>query len=624
MFNITYETWESVCNMYFAQKEGRLKSYLQWFPFYKLSSADKATITSQQFYNTYIKHGTISLCESFFLRTDNYMQKGDGSFRDSKLLSPLMYLVLQAIGKTISEKIKLDRDQNIEVFYSGNFDEMRCYYKRDYDDFYKSINADVESYDYFIKTDIRDFFGNINLNILFDCIDKKANTKEIKITQRHLQLYKEIVSYCGDGKFPLVENSTASSYLATMVYLDNIDVGLYDFINNKIDEITDFKMIRYVDDLYILIRSEKKLKGLIRTCNEIINEYSSLLKEHNLALNTKKVCVKQIDEINEELKKSLYDEYVNGIRCEIAELCPSGMKLFLQQIEQALKVDDITVEQYNQTIENAFSIEGTEFTPAEVYNYFVYEDTSALEEDKAIEMILKIIRHDISFICLDPKRLTLIIMKTKSDIAIRALLNKLFQHNRAGKWNSYDTTIAISYLIQSQFRHIDLLDVIYQHNRSLYKYYYYFCRQSFMSIFNHKTPIAVDKIVSADEKVYYLYCMYFIEESRGNHLTAYAYYKNFFDRLSAHFAFYSGFDKGNGKVPNYKGFYSEGALKKLYSGLTDSDSVIRQAHKIRNSNPLSHASAELVDNNNSTAELQQTIEGLQKLISEYMQQNRLM
>lgn len=623
MFNITYDTWQAVCEMYFSQREGRLKSYLQWFPFYKLSSADKDTIMSQQFFNTYIEHGAIVLHDSFFLRTDNYLQKGDGSFRDSKLLSPLMYLVLQAIGRTISEKVELGRDQQIEVFYSGNFDEMRCYYKQDYDDFYKSINAEVENYDYFIKTDIRDFFGNINLNILFDCIDKKANSKGVAITQRHLQLYKEIISYCGDGKFPLVENSTASSYLATMVYLDNIDIGLFDFITHKINEITDFKMIRYVDDLYILIRSEKKLKGLIRTCNEIINEYSSLLKEYNLALNTTKVCIKHIDEISGELKKSLYDEYVSGIKCEIAELCPNGMKSFLQKLEEALKVDDITIEQYNKIIEDAFSIEGTEFTPVEVYNHFVYEDSGALQDDEVLEIVLRTIKHDISFICLDPKRLTLLIMKTKSDTAIKALLNKLFQHNRAGKWNSYDTTIAISYLIQSQFQHIDLLDVIYQHNRALYKYYYYFCKATFVATLTNKTSIAIGKLVGTDEKVYYLYCMYFVEESRGNHLAAYAYYKNHFDRLSAHLAFRSGIDKGNKRSPNYKGFYDEKVLKKLYAGLADSDAIIRQAHRIRNANPLSHSSAELVDNDNSTSDLQQTIKGLDKLISEYIQQNGL-
>lgn len=93
--------------------------------------------------------------------------------------------------------------------------------------------------------------------------------------------------------------------------------------------------------------------------------------------------------------------------------------------------------------------------------------------------------------------------------------------------------IAISYLIQSQFKHIDLIDVIYQHNRSLPGYYFCFCRKSFVSTLTNKISAAVSKMVGADEKTYYLYCMYSVEESRGNHLAAYAYFKNYFDRLSA-------------------------------------------------------------------------------------------
>lgn len=71
--------------------------------------------------------------------------------------------------------------------------------------------------------------------------------------------------------------------------------------------------------------------------------------------------------------------------------------------------------------------------------------------------IVGLVEQSISFISLDPKRLTVMIMKTESDRAIKGFLNQLFKKNRSDKWNSYDTTIAISYLIQSKFRHIDLL-----------------------------------------------------------------------------------------------------------------------------------------------------------------------
>ena len=54
------------------------------------------------------------------VRLGNYMQKGDGSFRDSSLVSPLQYLLIQAICKTIAEKYLEQRNADISVYYSGN------------------------------------------------------------------------------------------------------------------------------------------------------------------------------------------------------------------------------------------------------------------------------------------------------------------------------------------------------------------------------------------------------------------------------------------------------------------------------------------------------------------------
>ena len=54
MLKINYKTWKSICDMYFLSKPA-LKSYLQWFPFSKLSKKDKTEISSENFYNKYIK-----------------------------------------------------------------------------------------------------------------------------------------------------------------------------------------------------------------------------------------------------------------------------------------------------------------------------------------------------------------------------------------------------------------------------------------------------------------------------------------------------------------------------------------------------------------------------------------
>lgn len=85
------------------------------------------------------------------------------------------------------------------------------------------MNAGKDTHQYFIKTDITNFFSSINIDILFDRIDRICNKDAVKLTQTEITLYKELLLYCGNGRFPLIENSLASSYLATVVYLDEID-----------------------------------------------------------------------------------------------------------------------------------------------------------------------------------------------------------------------------------------------------------------------------------------------------------------------------------------------------------------------------------------------------------------
>ena len=109
MFGVKYDTWKSVCDMYFSLKTGSLKAYLQWFPFTKLTKADKDVISSEEFYNKYIKTGSFVLFPPAMHQSENFLQKSDGSFRDSSLVGPILYLMLQAVGKEIY-------DQSINIF----------------------------------------------------------------------------------------------------------------------------------------------------------------------------------------------------------------------------------------------------------------------------------------------------------------------------------------------------------------------------------------------------------------------------------------------------------------------------------------------------------------------------
>ena len=130
MFGITFDSWHEVCRMYFKLGTGTHKSYLQWFPFSKLSNDEKTEIEGETFFNRYIKDGSFVLFPEVMRHSENYIQKGDGSFRHSALISPIMFLVIQAIGMEISKRYYTRRTPDIAVFHQNGCNKLFRQYKR--------------------------------------------------------------------------------------------------------------------------------------------------------------------------------------------------------------------------------------------------------------------------------------------------------------------------------------------------------------------------------------------------------------------------------------------------------------------------------------------------------------
>ncbi len=129
------------------------------------------------------------------------------------------------------------------------------------------------------------------------------------------------------------------------------------------------------------------------------------------------------------------------------------------------------------------------------------------------------------------------------------------------------------------------------------------------------------EIIARDNKAHYLYFMYLCEMKRANYMAAFAYYKNYFDRVTADLDFAAGNDPSL-KKPNYNMFYREGMLIRFYTGVDDSKTVIENAHKLRNANPLSHASSQLLDSNDTSKDLCKSIKALSKLIYGYIDKHK--
>jgi len=62
----------------------------------------QAEITGEDFYNKFIKTGGFVFFPEVIRHLENFIQKSDGSFRNAALIIPILYLVLQAIGKKAS------------------------------------------------------------------------------------------------------------------------------------------------------------------------------------------------------------------------------------------------------------------------------------------------------------------------------------------------------------------------------------------------------------------------------------------------------------------------------------------------------------------------------------------
>ena len=110
--------------------------------------------------------------------------------------------------------------------------------------------------------------------------------------------------------------------------------------------------------------------------------------------------------------------------------------------------------------------------------------------------------------------------------------------------------------------------------------------------------------------------------ARHNNMSSFAFFKNFFDRITAHFAFITKLDPKE-KKPNFKKYYTESAIKAVYRDIEGSDATIKEAHELRNANPVAHASAGLIDKKDSARELSESIDDLKQLLKDFVVLNKL-
>lgn len=282
MMHPSYKAWKDACNAMMCQKR-RLKYYFQWYPFSVLSMTDWEILSSEAFFSTYIQDGAFLICHSMRFTTKGFVQKQGIAFRDSVLVSPVLFLYLLAYGIEYQSAF-IDPRSEMVCEYAGDIAKNQAHYWRSYQHYRAHMRIAKGSYSYYLKTDIANFFGSINVDKL---ISKMQDCSSGSFSATDGLFLRALLLYCGEGKFPTIQNHTTLSFLATKVFLSDVDVGLSRNMQ-KNASVDSFKLVRYVDDLFIFFDVKDGVSPF-QVKEGLLNKYADILRLSGLTLNQGKV-----------------------------------------------------------------------------------------------------------------------------------------------------------------------------------------------------------------------------------------------------------------------------------------------------------------------------------------------
>jgi|SRR5699024_8818290 len=132
MINMEYDTWNNVCEGIFKQSKQSLNKYLQLYPFSILTDDEKELIKSEEFFYKFINNGALFKNKLVFDFPRHYIQKNNSSFRNSKLVSPIIYIYLECIGYHVC-KAYIKDSTTTRCYYAGNIHELDFHYQKSYE-----------------------------------------------------------------------------------------------------------------------------------------------------------------------------------------------------------------------------------------------------------------------------------------------------------------------------------------------------------------------------------------------------------------------------------------------------------------------------------------------------------
>lgn len=598
----SYKAWKDACNAMMRQKR-RLKFYFQWYPFSILSKTNWEILSSEAFFSTYIQDGAFLICRSMRFTTKGFVQKQGAAFRDSVLVSPVLFLYLLAFGIEY-HTVFIDPRSGMACEYAGNIAKKQAHYWRSYQRYRTHMRIAKGSYSYYLKTDIANFFGSINVDKL---ISKMQDCSNGSFSATDGLFLRALLLYCGEGKFPTIQNHPTLSFLATKVFLSDVDAGLSRNMQ-KNAPVGSFKLIRYVDDLFIFF-DVKDGASPFQTKEELLNKYADILRLSGLTLNQGKVEFGPTSALSlAEASESCADFSELQAEEEIDDVAGRMARLF-EEIARRSSGRDYLQQDFNEAVEFAFAREEETISPIHAFRFCLYHDQGSFREQIVIDSIRKALESSKAALSYNTAELTKCILNTNDGPLIKKMLNILFGAHRDGSWSSIDALVAINYLIGRGMVHEDLLKTLREAEPGLDAYIRMFCTsERFVTNPASEVESKLIFVISGDVPSKIQFANQLYHKVTHNYFEQVSYVRAFFDRFST-------FYKRIVLHKKQKGFlYQEKDLAPIYSSIGDSKKVLHEAEMLRQRNPLIHAGSELITDSYKK-DIREVIESLADLIS---------
>lgn len=585
MIRIKYKTWKTTCELIKKYSDKFGKFYLQLYPI-KFCNNYEDIIEEEYFHNN-ILNGRFLMEEDNYIVCENYEIKEDGTFRNKTLISPILYIYYTAIVMEISEKYYKKRNSNISVRYAGNYKEGRLHYKQEYYEFIDELEKSSFIYDTYIKIDIKDFYESIDIDKLIYLLKNS-----IPMNEKEQMSIKEFLFLIGNKKFPQIDGGIASSYLATIVYLDIIDNRFYKILQDIFGK-NNFKMIRYADDLYVFFDSNNyELKKLE---NRITYEYVNIIHDYSLNLNMKKTRLREsiyiyedINSISLEDEDTLEQELDNYFKRE-------ALEEFFNRLICSTKEDGINYRTYYDIIDECFENPEIRFYQRQIYSTIIFKDLQWFKDTETFTNLVELIENNNDILIHDPKRLLSSILNMRSGDLIKKFLYNLYIKYEKHGWTVYDSFLAERYLLYRNFRSIKLLNILKEKDNKFYTYIYKYINNNWVDnvVKSDLVNISIyDKAL--EESIIYIRFLSIVEHAKQNFLTYQAYMKSFFDSITSNLVY----KKENRKESFFEKRNILAFYKNNYSITPNEYNIIGEFCDSRNGNPLCHSNIKIIKNKN--------------------------